>query len=77
MGHASLGSGRTARGVHVVHGHKIRKSWTDERFAVSKHDDSEFEELLDNPGRVDGIFAGNQSWLEIMKELGLTAPLAP
>ena len=53
----------------MVHEHRIRKSWKDEQFTVSKHDDSEFEELLDNHGRVDGIFAGKQTWHEIMGHL--------
>ena len=65
---------QTQRGIRVVHEHRIRKSWTDERFAVSKHDDSEFEELLDNSGRVDGIFAGKQTWSEVMKSLLETDP---
>ena len=34
----------------------------------------EFEELLDDSGRVDGIFDSKRSWAQVMKELLTTDP---
>ena len=65
---------RTQRGIRVVHEHRIRKSWADEQFAVDSKEDNEFEELLDNFGRVDGIFDGKNNWSDVMKELLMTDP---
>ena len=60
---------KTLRGIRTVHEHRIRKSWTDEQFAVDKDNDDEFENLLDDDGRVDGIFDGKHTWSTIMQRL--------
>ena len=65
---------RTQRGNRVVHEHRIRKSWTDENFEVNKAEDDEFEDLLDDSGRVDGIFDNKHSWAQVMTELLATDP---
>ena len=63
---------KTQRGIRIVHEHRIRKSWADEQFAVDGKEDNEFEDLLDDFGRVDGIFDGKNNWSEVMKELLMT-----
>ena len=43
---------KTLRGNRIVHEHRIRKSWADEAIEINKDEDAEFEDLLDNSGRV-------------------------
>ena len=65
---------KTQRGIRIVHEHRIRKSWADEQFAVDSKEDNEFEDLLDDLGRVDGIFDGKSNWSQVMKDLLMTDP---
>ena len=65
---------KTQRGIRIVHEHRIRKSWADEQFAVDSKEDNKFEDLLDDFGRVDGIFDGKNNWFEVMRDLLTTGP---
>ena len=65
---------KTQRGIRMVHEHRIRKSWADEQFAVDIKEDNEFEDLLDDFGRVDGIFDGKNNWSEVTRDLLATDP---
>ena len=67
-------STKTQRGIRTVHEHRVRKSWVDEQFAVDNKEDNEFEDLLDDFGRVDGIFDGKNIWSKATKALLMTDP---